>query len=364
MAWATTLAVVPDPTALAPPLLSWYDANARDLPWRRTKDPYRIWVSEIMLQQTRVDTVLRYYDRFLERFPTVQDLADADEEAVRAMWSGLGFYRRARNLHRGARIVAQDLEGEVPNTPESILRIPGIGRYTAGAILSFAHDAKAPILDGNVIRVLSRLFRVEGAPDKAAVQRVLWALAEDVLPDDRPGDFNQAQMDLGATVCTPIAPACGRCPLSQHCETGPAGDAETYPAPKRRRKVAMVRRVALRIDGPDGRFLLRRRPPDGLLPSLWTLPAAEVTGDSSSAIDLLARALRCIHPPRLCATAEHRFSHRHWTTEVHRVVGTGGEGTANDRWVHASDLVDLGVPTAARKELKASEAAQMPLFGD
>jgi A/G-specific adenine glycosylase len=347
-----TLARVTDPAAIARPILAWYDENARDLPWRRTRDPYRIWVSEIMLQQTRVDTVLPYYDRFLERFPTVHDLAAASDEAVRASWSGLGFYRRASNLHRAAKIVSE-VNG-LPTTVDELMELPGIGRYTAGAILSAAHNAKVPILDGNVIRVLSRVFRVTGAPDKAAVKRVLWALAQDVLPDDRPGDFNQAQMDLGATVCSPVAPRCDECPLASVCTTGPAGDAEAFPEPTRRQKVRFVTRVALRVDAPDGRFLLRQRPSSGLLQSLWTLPAVVLDGRQVDTVRRLAESLGCTSPPRKGGTAEHRFSHRHWTTHVYRVRGTGRESIRDgraERWVFSADLADLGVPTAARREI-------------
>lgn len=355
-----------DPTAIAAPLLDWYDRHGRDLPWRRTKDPYRIWVSEIMLQQTRVDTVLPYYQRFLDQYPTVEALANADDEAVRAAWAGLGFYRRARNLHAGARLVAA-AGGVVPTNMEDVLALPGVGRYTAGAILSFAHNTKAPILDGNVIRVLSRLFRVSGAPDKAAVKRELWGLAEAVLPDDRPGDFNQAQMDLGATVCTPVAPKCDACPLRSACAAGPAGDAETFPTPTKRQKVKFVDRVAIRVDGPDGRFLMRQRPDSGLLSSLWTLPAVE-SGDrpAEEVAEELTGLLGSLERPRQVGTTEHRFSHRHWTTQVYRVTGTGAESLpdgAAERWVTAEDLAEIGVPTAARKELRVSAARQTDLFG-
>ncbi len=343
-----------DPADVAPPLLAWYDRHGRDLPWRRTKDPYRIWVSEIMLQQTRVETVKPYWARFLERYPTVQALAEADDEDVRAAWAGLGFYRRARNLHAAARLGAA-AGGELPTTVDGIRDLPGIGRYTAGAILSSAHDAKVPILDGNVIRVLARLFRVPGAPDTSVVRKRLWALAEAVLPDDRPGDFNQSLMDLGATVCTPVGPRCGGCPLRAGCAVGPAGDAEDFPAPKRRQKVKFVTRVAVRIDDGD-RFLLRRRPDAGLLASLWTLPGTEVARAGVEAAEELAGRLGCRDRPVLRGIAEHRFSHRHWTTHVYRVDGAGARPGPEDRWVRVADLPALGFPTAARRELDASTA--------
>lgn len=355
---------MPSASDIAPRLLPWYDREGRDLPWRRTKDPYAIWVSEIMLQQTRVDTVMPYYARFMQRFPTVRDLAAADDEEVRAQWSGLGFYRRARFLHSAAKVVVDEHAGVVPRTLKDVLALPGVGRYTAGAILSFAHGRRAPILDGNVIRVLSRVFRVEGAPDRSAVQKELWALAEAVLPERRPGDFNQSLMDLGATVCTPRNPKCGPCPLADVCVTGPRGEAESFPAPTKRQKVKFVRRVALRVDAPDGRFLLVRRPVGGLLGALWTLPALSYEDRRPAEVaDELAASLGADGTPRPRGRAEHRFSHRHWTTDVFRLRGSGAEAPDSEhRWAAVADLQDLGLPTAARKELGASEQAQGELF--
>jgi A/G-specific adenine glycosylase len=353
----------PRATLIAEPLLRWYAREGRTLPWRDIGDPYRILVSEIMLQQTRVSTVLRYYPAFLERFPTIADLAAASEEEVLAQWSGLGFYRRARNLHACAREVVSQYGGEVPGDPDLLGALPGIGRYTVGAILSSAHNARLPILDGNVVRVLSRLFCVAGDPATAKVNRRLWQLATAVLPEDRPGDFNQSLMDLGATVCKPTAPACGTCPLKGLCSARGRGVAEEYPHAGRRTRVTFVERVALFAQRPDGSFLLVRRPRGGLLANMWELPTREKPEDQQSALVAaeLASDLGIDSVATRVATSEHRFSHRHWTTEIYRidaldgappVLGTG-DLPGELRWSCAEELVDLAWPEASRKTVAA-----------
>ncbi len=342
-----------EPEEVAPPLLRWYAGHGRDLPWRGLRDVYAVWVSEIILQQTRVETGQRYFGPFLQRFPTVQSLAAAEEGEVLALWSGLGFYRRARSLHRAARVVVQEHGGQVPTDPEALGSLPGIGRYTVGAVLSSALNAKLPILDGNVIRVLSRLFLVEGAPDRAAVQRRLWALAEAVLPDDRPGDFNQALMDLGASLCSPTSPSCDRCPLADGCGALAEGRVDDLPEPTKKAKVRFEERVALLVARDDGRFLLQQRPPSGLLASLWELPSVEAEGEVAVLAAGELSAELGGGAPRACGTVEHRFSHRHWTVRVFR---SRGDGRGAGRWVTAGDLADLGVPTASRKAIDAGLA--------
>lgn len=349
------------------PLLDWFDAVKRPLPWRATRDPYRVWVSEVMLQQTQVDTVLRYYEPFLARFPTVEALAAASDEAVRAAWSGLGFYRRARNLHAAAREVVSRHGGVVPRDPEALAALPGLGRYTVGAVLSIAHDARLPLVDGNVARVFARLFRVDGDPTSGPTARRLWALAEELVPPRRPGDWNQALMELGATVCRPVGARCGACPIAAACQARAAGEVERYPAPKRRAKVEAVRRVALAVVRADGAFVLTRRPEDGLLGGLWELPALDLSPRErpAGAVKRLARALG-VSPTkaRRCGTAEHQFTHRHWTIEVFRAeaagdgaggdVAPGGLDGRETRWVHSGELADLGLPTASRRALEAA----------
>ena len=350
---------MPPPQDLSGPLLRWFDAHGRDLPWRGMTDPYAVWVSEIILQQTRVETGLRYFDSFMQRFPTVAALAAASESDVLAAWSGLGFYRRAKNLHRGARIVVERWQGVVPTDPATLASLPGIGRYTAGAILSSALDAKLPILDGNVIRLLSRVFLVEGAPDRAVVQRELWGLAEAVLPDHRPGDFNQALMDLGATVCTPSGPRCGDCPLTGLCGARAMERVDELPCATKRATVRFEERVSVLATRPDGRFLLHQRPPTGLLASLWELPSVAARADEATAaagalISELGGAGQ-----RLCGTVEHRFSHRHWTVRVYRTeITRPGDG----RWMHQRELGQLGVPTASMKAIRAG-LEQQPQSG-
>ena len=351
----------PSPSALAAPLLAWYDLEGRTLPWRGISNLYAILVSELMLQQTRVDTVLRYFDRFMERFPTVEALASASQEEVMAEWSGLGFYRRARNLHRAAQCIVADYGGRVPEDPQALQDLPGIGRYTAGAILSSGRNAKLPILDGNVIRVLTRVYSIGEAPDRAATQRRLWKLAEDILPDVRPGDFNQAIMDLGATLCRHQNPSCIRCPFQDICTAAASGSSEDFPRPGRATRVKQVDRVAVLLLGEDGRFRLNRRPEDGLLASLWELPSAEVPDGELAVIQ--AAAISSGAELQFCGTVEHRFSHRHWVIQVFRgtdkVLEAEPEPISATTQVRANlpELEELGIPTVTRKTIDCAMAA-------
>ncbi len=275
-------------------LVGWYRGAARDLPWRRSRDPYAIWISEAMLQQTRVETVGDFWVRFLERFPSVEALAAASEEDVLAAWSGLGYYRRARALHAAARRIASDHAGEFPRTRGELLALPGIGRYTAGALLSIAFDQPEPLVDGNVERVFARLFELDAAAGSPELVRSAWALAERFASDlgqARPRDWNQALMELGATLCTPRAPRCPECPLVRSCAARRSGRALELPRPKRRPEpldvrleLALVRETVrdearetpARETGPArARVLLERRPPGGLMGGMWQLPTRE-----------------------------------------------------------------------------------------
>ena len=348
------------PAAVAPRLLPWFDAHGRSLPWRGCGDAYRIWVSEIMLQQTRVDVVIPYYHRFLERFPDVASLAEADPDDVLAAWSGLGFYRRARNLHAGAQQVMAEHAGCVPRDPTALGAIRGIGRYTLGAILSAAWNDPLPILDGNVIRVLSRVFHVSGPPDRAATLKVLWGLAEQVLPSARCGDLNQALMDLGATVCKPTGPRCGSCPLADICAARAAGDAEDLPHPKRRQTVRFEHRIALRLDAPRGLFLLERRPADGLLADMWELPGCTIGDEGQgrgAAEDLLVSLPLDASDLAEAGRVEHRFSHRHWSVMVFQASVSRAAPPPpgpERRWVGSDELSELGLPTVSRKAIDVS----------
>jgi len=256
-------------------LLRWFKKNGRDLPWRKTRDPYAIWISEIMLQQTQVETVIPYYNKFLKSFPTIHHLAKSDLSKVLKVWEGLGYYSRARNLHEASKIIANHSNGKIPDKLKDLLNLPGIGRYTAGAILSIAYNKKAPILDGNVKRVLSRLFVVSGNPKKT--EEFLWPLSESLIPKGSPGAFNQALMDLGSMTCTPKNPNCLSCPLKNLCQGYLSGKPESYPLRSVKKKVPHIEAIAAVIQ-KHGKVLLRQRPPKGLLGGLWEFPNWPIDG--------------------------------------------------------------------------------------
>ncbi len=253
-------------------VLSWFDEHGRkDLPWQQSKDPYPIWVSEIMLQQTQVLTVIPYFQRFMESFPTVAALASAEQDDVLHHWSGLGYYARARNLHRAAKTIMVDHDGIFPGSIDEATALPGIGRSTAGAILSLAHDERHPILDGNVKRVLARHNAIGGWPGKTAVMNALWELAEQHTPEKQVGDYTQAIMDLGATLCTRSNPACGRCPVSDDCLAYAADTVTEYPG-RKPKKAKPLRSTTMLLARAAGRVYLERRPEAGIWGGLWSLP--------------------------------------------------------------------------------------------
>ena len=270
-----------DPKKFRQRLLAWYERHRRDLPWRANRDPYRVWLSEIMLQQTRVAAVIKHYQEFLRRFPTVEKLAAAREASVLATWSGLGYYRRARMLHAAARIVVREYEGRFPTTAEGWRALPGIGRYTAAAIASIAFDEPVAVVDGNVERVLQRISGTRLAGEE------LWDAANDLLNTKRPGDFNQAMMELGAVICTPRTPACLTCPVVELCVT--RGETAPKPKPARQNKreihYALVHRDGDHRDGDrrDGEVFLIRRPTDAsLMPGMWELPELTIRSGAGS----------------------------------------------------------------------------------
>ena len=261
-------------------VLGWFDRHGRkDLPWQRVPSPYRVWVSEIMLQQTQVATVIPYFERFVGRFPDVASLAAASLDDVLHLWSGLGYYARARHLHRAAGIVRDRFAGELPDEFKALASLPGVGRSTAGAVLSLASGQRHAILDGNVKRVLARYFAVAGWPGKAAVQARLWELAERMTPRERVGDYNQGMMDLGSGLCTRRRPACGRCPLQGGCLALAQGNPSAYPGrkPPRRPPVRSVRMLLIRDS--DGAVLLEQRPPVGVWGGLWGFPEVSIETD-------------------------------------------------------------------------------------
>ncbi len=301
-------------SAFARRMLAWFDDHGRkDLPWQRAASPYRVWVSEIMLQQTQVGTVIPYYERFMARFPTVCELAAAPLDEVLHHWSGLGYYARARNLHRTARRVCELLGGEFPDDLATMQSLPGIGRSTAAAILSLAKGRRAVILDGNVKRVVARYFAVAGWPGTTAVSNRLWALADSVTPPDRVAHYNQAIMDLGATVCTRSRPSCGACPLRNECVSHGRGNPEAYPGRKPKKALPEKAVRMLLVCDPEGAVLLERRPPTGVWGGLWCLPETAVDTDPLDwCLDQLAEA--AVLGRRLPAR-RHTFSHFHLDIE-------------------------------------------------
>ena len=268
---------IPQKSKIQIKLLQWFKKNKRDLPWRRTRDPYAIWVSEIMLQQTQVATVIPYYENFLKSFPTPRHLAKANLSKVLKVWEGLGYYSRARNIHRASQIVLNQFHGKIPDTLNDLLNLPGIGRSTAGSILSIAFNKEAPILDGNVKRVLSRLFAVSGSPGEKKTEQLLWQLSESLIPKGHANSFNQGLMDLGAMLCTAKDPQCPRCPLKKYCDGYLSGELENYPPKAITKRIPHISAVSAVIK-KDGKVLLRQRPPKGLLGGLWEFPNWGIEG--------------------------------------------------------------------------------------
>ncbi|MBC7782817.1 MAG: A/G-specific adenine glycosylase, partial [Burkholderiales bacterium] len=299
-------------------------------------DPYHVLISESMLQQTQVATVIPYYDRFIARFPTVQALAAADAQDVLRLWQGLGYYSRAQNLLAAARMIVNDFAGQVPSDVESLLRLPGVGRYTAGAVASIAFDRRQPILDGNVARVLCRLERIESADvrDRETVAR-LWDLATELVPKNRPGDFNQAVMDLGATVCTPRNPQCLTCPLQNCCKAFAAGLQDRIPAPRKTRITPLVKRQTLCIERA-GKWLIEQRPPRGRWASMWQFVtiAPRVAGELARCSTKLGRI-------------NHTLTHRRYQFDVYRCRANGTDIPASEaprKWVSLTELSEYPLP--------------------
>jgi A/G-specific adenine glycosylase len=332
--------------AIAPRLLAWHArAGRHDLPWQHERSPYRVWVSEIMLQQTQVSTVIPYYQRFMARFPDIQALAAAPVDEVLHLWSGLGYYARARNLQRAAVRIHEELAGEFPRTLEAVVALPGIGRSTAGAILALAHGERHAILDGNARRVLARYFGVEGGPADAAALAALWRLAEEQTPEAQVAAYTQAIMDLGATVCVRRNPLCGQCPLGPDCGARQSGRQHQIPAPRRaaergRRQVFMV--VALR---ETGEVLLERRPESGVWGGLWCLPEFQ---SASAAGDFIREALEPRHTEaRTLATLEHGFTHFDLSITpllVRCAPGPMGVGEGASLWYNIRSPARVGLP--------------------
>lgn len=357
-------------------LLNWYDRHRRDLPWRDIDDPYRTWVAEVMLQQTQVATVVDYFERWMERFPDVESVAEAETEEILELWQGLGYYRRARFLHRSARKVVEEYGGELPGTADELEELTGIGPYTAGAIASIAFEQPTPVVDGNVERVLSRLRAIEGDPKATANQKVYWRLAGELVDRDRPGDFNQGMMELGATICTPQNPSCLICPVRQWCEGFAEGDPEQFPAPAKRTRqkpMAVATAVLTRPGQREGQaeYLVLKRPADGLLGGLWEFPSVELgeAAESEEATEgleaYLQETLGLQEAHRRAGgrlgEVTHLFSHIRMTIHVYRREVDGAFRPAEERierpaqWVERSRLEEVAM-SAAMRRVQALEA--------
>jgi A/G-specific adenine glycosylase len=345
-------------TYLRRSLLAWFRRNARDLPWRGTGNPYRVWVAEILLQQTRVQAALPYYHRLIQSFPTVTDLAAADEDRVMKLWEGLGYYSRARNLLRAARLIVAEYGGRFPKRADEWRRLPGVGRYTAAAIASIAFGERVAIVDGNAKRVLSRIFDIEDCIDAAKTQRVLWSIAEQLVPRKAPGDFNQALMELGSRVCVPGEPRCDECPVRRHCDARAVGRQSSLPVRRAKKPLPHYEIVAAAMT-KNGRYLLGKRPAASMLGGLWELPGGKTEPDETHA-QALRRELREelgieVAVGRLVASVNHGYSHFRITLYVYRCEHVCGRPQpfyyTEFKWVARKHFSRYAVPAATRKIL-------------
>ena len=351
---------VPTSAEISSRLLAWFDDAHRDMPWRKTADPYRIFIAEFLLQRTRIATGTPYYERFLRQFPDIAALARASEDEVMRAWEGLGFYRRARNLHAAAKSIVRDHGGMIPSDPQTLAALPGVGPYTAGAVASIAFGVRVPAVDGNAIRVLARLFLLRDDVARAAGRKAVQALAESTVPEARPGAFNQALMDLGATICSPRSPACGRCPLRDLCLAHGAGIQERVPVVARPRKPRAVR-VAFGLVTRGERVLLVRRPSGGLLAGLWSLPGGEVPPDEDPERHLLEsirdQAGIRVRISSAWQPVSQTFSHRRWSGAIFRCSSPRGETRRQGvRWLRLCELSSLALVPSHRKALEALRA--------
>lgn len=337
-------------------LLRWYRRCGRDLPWRRNQDAYSVWVSEIMLQQTRVTAVQPYYERFLKRFPRLETLARAKLDSVLKVWEGLGYYSRARNLHKAASVIMKDYNGRLPETVEELQALPGIGRYTAGAIASIAFGLPEPVLDGNVTRVLCRTLRIRKDPQDTNVQKKLWRTAGRIIAPGKAGALNQGLMELGAMVCLPKRPRCERCPLEMLCSARQHGDEEQLPV-RRDKKPQPHYQVAVGIVRKAGWILIDQRNPDGMLGGMWEFPGGKQhkketlkqTVEREIREELGVRVLA----EEMLTKVEHGYSHFRVTLHVFDCRYVSGKPTAIGcaawKWVRANDLKRYAFPRGSQK---------------
>lgn len=334
-------------------LLAWFDQHGRkNLPWQKNITPYRVWLSEVMLQQTQVDTVIPYFERFTARFPTVDALAQAPADEVLHLWTGLGYYARARNLHQCAQQVYEEFGGEFPSDIETLVSLPGIGQSTAGAILSTAFEKRAAILDGNVKRVLARYFAISGWPGKTQVVRQLWDKAELLTPNGRNRDYTQAIMDLGATLCARSRPDCPACPLQAECRANATGEQALYPGKKPRKILPVKATQMLILQSPSGEILLEQRPPQGIWGGLWSFPELDTGEDPLACCRVKFGELGQLeHWPQV----RHTFSHYHLDiTPVCVQLPKQPTGVmANDRqlWYNLQQPANVGLAAPVKRLL-------------
>jgi len=332
-------------------LLQWWDVHGRkDLPWQHPRTPYRVWVSEIMLQQTQVATVIPFFDRFIQRFPDLATLARASQDDVLALWAGLGYYARGRNLHKAAGMVMERFEGEFPDDARVLASLPGIGRSTANAIISQAWDRPATVVDGNVRRVMARHAGIDDSAGKSSTEKVYWAKAENMLPHQRGADYTQAIMDLGATLCTRSRPGCKDCPVSNDCHAYLSGTTNQFPAKPAGIKVSDKRIHMLIIAKPDGRVLLEKRPPTGIWGGLWSLPEEEDEQRLASRFGFLVGQFSAL------PDMEHRLTHMRINIRPRTIVAeakpNGVESTTDQRWFDAGEWSSAGLPKPVKTLLK------------
>ncbi|GHI00153.1 A/G-specific adenine glycosylase [Neobacillus kokaensis] len=339
-------------------LISWFKREQRDLPWRKDQDPYKVWVSEIMLQQTRVDTVIPYFNRFIEWFPTIDDLADADEDKILKAWEGLGYYSRVRNLQSAVREVRETYNGVVPYTPEEISKLKGVGPYTAGAILSIAYGIPEPAVDGNVMRVLSRILSIWEDIARPASRKVFEQAVRKLICHDDPSAFNQALMELGALICTPTSPACLLCPVREHCQAFEEGVQNELPVKTKKTKTRHVQLAAALLVDDRGRFLIHKRPDTGLLANLWEFPNVEiehpVEGERGHVDELFHTSLGLkIKLGKIIGQVEHVFSHLIWNIKVYvGKINSEYEESCDWKLVSIKEMEQYAFPVPYQKMFK------------
>lgn len=337
-------------------LLSWFDLHGRkNLPWQQQPSAYHVWLSEIMLQQTQVSTVIPYYQRFIQRYPNLQSLACASLDDILSLWTGLGYYARARNLHKAANIILTEHGGIMPQKLDALIALPGIGRSTAGAIMALAHHQKFAILDGNVKRVLARYHKVSGWPGNKQVENQLWLIAENLLPSNRIAHYIQAQMDLGATVCTRSKPKCINCPLQESCQAFQHGIPQNYPEPKPKKTIPIRHANWLVLQQKNGKVLLQQRPPVGIWGGLWTFPEVD-------SLDNLAELCLTNHHVKITEVTttpsfKHAFSHFKLHVQPHLITTTTPDTNISENnnvtWYKISDALRLGLPAPVKSFLQS-----------